>query len=263
MPFGALADLSQQGLIVFFLVLVRASAIFLSAPLLGNRSVPMRVKTGLALLLALLLTPFLMGKTGAPNPPDLWAFGAAVAAELAVGLLIGTVTNFFFTAAQFAGYAVGMQMGFGMASLFDPTTQSQSSVVGQFYMFAAMLVFLLLDGHHWILVALGRSFDAVPLGGFTWSGTTTVQLIDATNNVFWVALMLAAPVMGVLILTELALGIVARIMPQMNVFVASFPVKILLGVFTLMVSFPILVASLGHEVELTFERVLGLFGMAP
>lgn len=263
MPFGALATLPQSGLVVFFLVLVRASAIFLSAPLLGNRSVPMRVKVGLALLLSLLWTPFLMGKAGAPNPQDLWVFAAAVVSEVAVGLLIGTVTNFFFTAAQFAGYAVGMQMGFGMASMFDPTTQSQSSVVGQFYLFAATLVFLLLDGHHWILIALGRSFDAVPLGGFAWSGQTTVQLIDAANNVFWVALMLAAPVLGVLILAELAMGIVARIMPQMNVFVASFPVKILLGVFTLFVSFPILVASLGSQVELTFERVLALLGIAP
>jgi flagellar biosynthetic protein FliR len=147
-------------------------------------------------------------------------------------------------------------MGFSMASVFDPSTHAQVSIIAQIYLYLAAMVFLLMDGHHWLLIALQRSFTAVPLGTFTLSGHVMAILLSAANDLFWVALTIMAPVMGVLVLSEVAMGIVARIMPQMNVFVAAFPVKIMVGLMTMIVAFPMMAAYLGPTFEHTFADML-------
>lgn len=252
----SLFQIPPQGLMVFLLVLVRCSAIFLVAPVLGNANVPARAKVGLAALLALIVTPMVLD---APLPPDLttfWVMVPVVLSELLLGVTIGFLAQLFFVAVQFAGQVVGLQMGFGMASVFDPMAGAQVSVVGQIYMLLGVLVFLLLDGHHWVLIALQKSFTSMPLGGFRLDERALQTLITASNDMFWVALMIMAPVLGVLVLGEVAMAIVARILPQMNVFVASFPVKIALGVLTMALSFPLMVGYLAGQTERTFATVL-------
>lgn len=256
MNLTALMQLPPQGLAIFLLVLVRASAIFLTAPVLGNTAVPARVKVGLSGLLALILTPLLLDVPLKADIDSIWGLVPAVLSELMLGVLIGLLAQFFFVAIQFAGQVVGLQMGFGMASVFDPHFGASVSVTGQFYLLVGILVFLLLDGHLWILIALQKSFTTIPLGSFTFDAQALEVLLRASNDLFWVALMLMAPVLGVLVLGEIAMAIVARIMPQMNVFVAAFPVKIALGVVTMALSFPLLVGFLGSETERTFGGIL-------
>ncbi len=256
MNLTALLQLPPQGLAIFLLVLVRASAIFLTAPVLGNTIVPARVKVGLAGMLALIITPMLLNVPIKADIDSVWGIVPAVIAELMLGVLIGLLAQFFFVAVQFAGQVVGLQMGFGMASVFDPHFGATVSVTGQFYLLVGILVFLLLDGHHWVLIALQKSFVTIPLGSFTFDAQALGMLLQASNDLFWVALMLMAPVLGVLVLGEIAMAIVARIMPQMNVFVAAFPVKIALGVVTMAVSFPLLISFLGSETERTFAGIL-------
>lgn len=256
MNLPALFQLPPQGLMVFLLVLVRCSAIFLVAPVLGNANVPARAKVGLATLLALIITPMLLDTELPKDLATFWVLVPTVLAELLLGLTIGFLAQLFFVAVQFAGQIVGLQMGFGMASVFDPMAGAQVSVVGQLYMLLGVLVFLLLDGHHWVLIALQKSFTTVPLGSFALDARAVQTVITASNDMFWVALMIMAPVMGVLVLGEVAMAIVARILPQMNIFVASFPVKIGLGVLTMALSFPLLVGFLAGQTERTFAGVL-------
>jgi flagellar biosynthetic protein FliR len=211
---------------------------------------------GLSALLALIITPLLLNS---PVPGDLdsvWGIVPAVLAELLLGLLIGFLAQLFFVTVQFAGQIVGLQMGFGMASVFDPQSGGQLSVVAQFYLLLGVLIFLLLDGHHWLLVALQKSFQTIPLGSFRFDAFALETLLHASNELFWVALMIMAPVLGVLMLAELAMAIVARILPQMNIFVASFPIKIGLGILTMALSFPLLVGFLASETERTFASIL-------
>jgi flagellar biosynthetic protein FliR len=252
----ALLSLPPHGLAVFLLVLTRASAIFLTAPVLGNANTPARVKIGLSAMLALILTPMLMATVPKGDLASIWGLVPAVLSELMLGVMIGLLSQFFFVAVQFAGQIVGLQMGFGMASVFDPQFSGQVSVTGQLYLFLGILTFLMLDGHHWILLALQKSFTTIPLGTFVLNGRAIGTLIDASNELFWVALMIMAPVVGVLVLGEVAMAIVARIMPQMNIFVASFPVKIGLGVLTMAVSFPLLIGFLGSEQERNLQGVM-------
>ena len=251
-----LASLPPQGLAVFLLVLVRASAIFLVAPVLGNSTTPARIKVGLSLLLALIFTPMLMNK---PLPVDVMTLPGMLAAvfhELVLGFLIGFLAQLIFVAMEFAGQVVGIQMGLSMATMFDPTTHAQVAVTSQFYLLVGVLTFMLLDGHHWVLLALDRSYTTIPLGTFALNAKALFTVLNASNELFWVALTLMAPVLGVLALTEVAMAIVARIMPQMNIFVASFPVKIWLGVATMALSFPLVVEYMGSLTEKSFAMLM-------
>ena len=233
-----------------------ASDFFLTAPVLSNAAVPVRVKAGLSALLALILAPFLMQQELLFDPNNMWALALALLQEIGLGVFIGLLAQLVFVAAQFAGQVVGLQMGLGMASVFDPHTRASVGITSQIYMYLAIMVFLLADGHHWLLIALQRSFAAVPLGTFTLDGQAMAILLTAANDLFWVALMLMAPVLGILVLSEVAMGIVARIMPQMNVFVASFPVKIALGIFGMTVSMPLMASYMGVTMEHTFMGIL-------
>jgi flagellar biosynthetic protein FliR len=171
-------------------------------------------------------------------------------------VFIGLLAQLLFVAVTFAGNAVGMQMGFGMANVFDPTSRAQVSITAQIYTYMMTMVFLLMDGHHWLLIAIQRSFSAIPLGTFTLNGKVMGILLASTNELFWVALILMAPVLGVLALSEIAMAIVARIMPQMNVFVAAFPVKIMVGLATIVVALPLMVTYLSTTTERTFMQIL-------
>lgn len=256
MDLAGLLRLPPQGLVVFLLVLIRVSSLFLTAPLLGNANVPQRMKVGLAFMMALILTPFLMHQELLFDFSNPFTLTLAVFQEIALGVFIGLLAQLLFVAVTFAGNVVGMQMGFGMANVFDPTSRAQVSITAQIYTYTMTMVFLLLDGHHWLLIAIQRSFSAIPLGTFTMNGQVMGVLLAATNELFWVALILMAPVLGVLALSEIAMAIVARIMPQMNVFVAAFPVKIMVGIAAMVVALPMMVTYLGITTERTFMEIL-------
>jgi flagellar biosynthetic protein FliR len=260
MDLAGLLQLPPQGLVVFLLILFRTSSLFLTAPVLGNTSVPPQVKMGLAFLVSAILTPLWAHHPlgfAIDNPLEL---ALATLQEIALGVMLGLLSQLFFVAVQFAGQVIGLQMGFGIASIFDPQSQTQVAITAQIYTAAAILVFLLLDGHLWILMALNRSLSSIPLGTFIVNGHAVSMLINATNDMFWIALTLMAPVLGVLALTELALALVARIMPQMNVFVAAFPVKIGLGIFTMAISFPLIVSFMSTLVERNFSDIFRFLG---
>jgi flagellar biosynthetic protein FliR len=256
MNLAGLFTLPPQGLIVFLLVLVRTSSIFLIAPVLGNANVPARTKVGLSFILAMIFTPFLMNTPLTFDFQTPYGLAVAVLQEIAIGVLIGFLAQILFAALQFAGQSVGMQMGYSMSNVFDPGSHAQVSVMAQLYLFIGVLVFLSLDGHHWLVIALQKSFTSVPLGTFVLDERAIGLLISVSNELFWIALTLMAPVLGVLVLAELAMGIVARIMPQMNIFVASFPVKIGLGIITLIVAFPLITMYMGHAIEGSFMNIL-------
>ncbi|MDB5097552.1 MAG: fliR [Cyanobacteria bacterium RYN_339] len=260
MDLNALLALPPNGLAIFLLVLCRASAIFLVAPVLGNANVPQRVKIGLAFMLALIFTPFLMTTPLTVDVTNGWALAVAVLQELSIGLVIGFLAQLVFVAFQFAGQAVGLQMGFGMANVFDPQSHAQVSVTAQFYLLVGVLVFLLIDGHHWLIVALEKSFTSVPLGTFHLDQRLFNVVLRASDDLFWTSLTLMAPVLGVLLLAEVGMGIVARIMPQMNVFVASFPVKVGLGVLTMALAFPLMVGYMSSLTEQSFALILKFLG---
>ncbi len=257
MDFAALLGLTPGGLERFLMMLTRFSGIFLMAPIFGNAVVPVRFRVGLAVLLAALVFPSAQNwpVPALEGPLDLTF---ALAAELAIGATLGFVANCTFIAIQMAGHMIALQMGLGMSMMFDPNTRTQTTELAVLFVQLATVTFLAMDGHHWLILGVWKSFQAVPLGGFTLSGGIMEQVLLATTGIFDVALTLMLPVIGVLMLAELALAIMSRIMPQMNVFVAGFPIKILLGLVTISATLPIL----GGYMRVVFDRLgPGLIGL--
>ncbi|MBI2881378.1 MAG: flagellar biosynthetic protein FliR [Candidatus Tectomicrobia bacterium] len=219
----------------YVLVLVRVGFLFAVAPVFGSQTIPTAVKAAVVAVFALAVYPAAVPAQIRPFP-SLWSMVPAVAGEAAVGLMVGAAARMIFFGIQFAGQVIGFQMGFLVASAIDPQEGRHTSLVAQFQEILALLLFLALDGHHWVLKGLAGSYRWVPALSASWSGAAAATFVEFTGQVFWVALKVAAPVTVALLMTNLGLGILARTVPQMNVFVVSFPLTISVGFLVLALS---------------------------
>lgn len=229
------AILNQTG--VLLLIFSRVSGIFTMAPFYGNRSIPVYAKAGLALLISYILLPLLFSPT-VLIPESLLPFVALVAGEFLIGLMFGFISSLIIQAIHMAGHIMDMQIGFGIVNVFDPQFGQQIPLLGNFKYILAMMVFLAINGHHVLLNALFASFKIVPLTGVVFSSSLAMFVLDMVSNIFVIAFKIALPVLVALFLAEVAMGILARTMPQMNIFVIGIPAKIIVGVFVLAAALP-------------------------
>jgi flagellar biosynthetic protein FliR len=249
----------------YLLLLARVAAIVGASPLLGSRNVPMRLKAGLAGLLSLLLLPGIkLPQT--PLPQGLLPFALLLGREIIAGFLFGFCITAAFAIFQLIGQFIDVPIGFGMVNVLDPTSHSQMPIVGQFQYLFAMAIFLMTNGHHALLLALGRSLELIPLGGIKLPGELLGWGLGVFSQMFALGFQLSLPVVGTLFLTDLALAIVARTVPQMNVFVVGYPAKILIGLGVLALSLPLyagIIADLfgpGGWLVRELTSLLGLMG---
>ena len=234
----------------FLLVFARVTGTLTSAPVFGSKVIPVYVRIGLAVLLALVVMPLSSWASGR-LPSSLLMLAWWVLVELTYGLAAGYVAALFFQSVQMAGQLIDMQIGFGMINVFDPQYGQQVPLVGNFKFLLALVVFLALQGHHVIITALAENFRSVPLGAPLHLDNAVFFLIDIVANMFVMALRIALPVLGTVLMTDVALGILARIMPQMNVFVVGITGKLVVGMFMLYLILPFYVSFL----EVGFEGV--------
>jgi flagellar biosynthetic protein FliR len=222
---------------LFVFVLVRVAAILFSIPFLDSQSIPSMVKTGLAIAVTILVIPHvtIMPPSLLDKPVQL-IMGLAV--ETAVGLMIGLIVQLLFMGVQLAGQIIGYQMGIAIANVVDPASSLQIPVLGQFLNIFAMMLFLSLNVHLYFVKALADAFQRIPLWGFHFNRDLFDLIMMFSSNAFVVAVQVAAPVMVALLLTSFALGLIARTVPQMQVFTLSMPINILLGLFILGISLP-------------------------
>lgn len=232
-----IAGLGELQVIGGLLILVRVLAMLATSPIFGHIHVPPQVKISLALMVTLVLVP-----TITPVDPhvgsNLLLLGMAVVKEAAVGIIIGFIATLVFLAIQLAGEAADIQVGFGMASIADPLLGTQTSLIGQFQYMMATLLFLSVNGHHLLITALVKSFDIVPLGDFAFHGILTGRAVDILSNLFLIGLRIGGPIMLAVFLADLGLGLLGRTVPQMNLLMVGFPVKIFVGLATLLLFVP-------------------------
>ena len=228
---------TPAGAEAFGLLLVRCLGFFIAGPLFAQRTLPAQVKVLLGAAVAIALFPVAGVPTGG-TIVTLPAFLFAVAGEAFVGILLGFAAALPFVGIRMAGELVGVQMGFGIVSVLDPREDQRISVIAQFYDLLALLLFLLFDGHHLLLRALGTSVRAVPLGQAVLGAHAVQQVLALGGSIFIVALSVGGPLIAVLFLTDAAMGFVARTVPQMNIFIVGFPVKIGLGLLGLALTLP-------------------------
>lgn len=229
------------------LALARTAGLLTTAPVPGTRPLPGPVLYGLSLLLSLALTPMVAAHTGA-LPGSLLLLAGEAAANLALGLAMGWLAALLFSAVEMAGHLTDLQMGFGIVNLLNPVSQQQSSMLGVFYTQLSLTIYLLLNGHLLLLGALSRSFLLAPPDSLAAPASLGLQALPAAQELFLLALQLAVPALGVLLLTDLALGLMARLVPQLNVFLVGMPAKIVMGLLTVSVVLPAIAAASGSIV---------------
>jgi flagellar biosynthesis protein FliR len=257
-----LSLLTVNTVVAFLLVLFRISGMLVSAPLFNMRNIPAQAKIGMAFAFALILFPLHVANLVVPT--DLIQFTVLAIQETILGILLGFTANLVFVALQMAGEFVSIQMGLSVASILDPVTQSQSPIVGQFFFYFAALVFLTLNIHHGLIIGVDRSFNWIPLGHFIGEGQLTGGLmaerfIKLTSDLFVMALMVGVPLMGVLLATEIALSFVAKVMPQMNIFMVGMPLKVTIGLLVILMGLPYLGSLLGDQYAHLVKVLLGLY----
>ncbi len=223
---------------VFLLILVRISALLVVAPIFGHRFFLARAKIGLAFMISVILHPLIVAK-GLQVPEGLFPYALALVREVGMGVAMGFVVLLMFIGIQFAGQLAGLQMGFGIVNVIDPQSNEQVSIIGQFLNILAVLIVLVTNGHHLILHGLAASFEAVPLTGVELKGEIGQKLIELSSEIFILAVQISAPVMIALFLISVALGILARTVPQMNVFIVGFPVQLAVGLAVLFATMPL------------------------
>lgn len=222
----------------FWLVALRISGVMFVAPVFANRSVPPPARVFLTLMTALALLP-VSGRTAVfASQPGTLAYVAAAVGELFLGLILGYLVLLVFVAVQVAGQLLDLEMGFGIVTVMDPQFGQPAPLVGNFLYLISLLLFLLIDGHHQLLRALAYSFERVPVGAMTTGPALYARLFESFSWMFTSAARMALPALAALFLTSAVMAVLARTMPQLNVFIVGLPLKILVGLGTLIVALP-------------------------
>lgn len=220
---------------IFLLVMVRTSGIFIFSPFFSAENIPAIMKIGLSFALSLLIT------TTLPFIPNLAneVLLIIIFKELMVGIIIGFICYAFFSAFYVLGQIVDMKIGFGMANVVDPQNKTQVPLTGNFYYILAFLLLLAFDGHHIVISALLDSYNFIPIGGFKYTMDTLNILIGTLSKSFEIGFKLSTPIIAIIFITDVVLGVMSKTIPQMNVFVVGMPLKVLVGLFIILISLPI------------------------
>jgi flagellar biosynthetic protein FliR len=237
---------------------MRITGLMIFAPFLGNQSVPPRIKAMLALSLTALLYPAVARGQASL---DITRLPQMAISELLVGLLMGLCVNAVFDALQLAGHVLGVQMGFSLASLMDPQTQADTPVLSVFYQTMALLIFLRLDVHYWLLRGLTNSFDYLPAGTATLSGGATELMLRQASGIWYSGVQIAAPVLAATMIADFVLAFVGRASPQLPVMFIGLSVKTVLGLFVVLATislWPSMLERYYGEALATGERALHL-----
>jgi flagellar biosynthesis protein FliR len=232
---------------------IRTLAMLGSAPVLSLRTVPVRAKVGLALLVAYASQASLPDLPVAPldSPTGLMM----VAQQVVIGLTLGFAARVVFAAVEFAGELVGLQMGLNFAGFFDPATGSQGTATARFFGTIGSLLFVVMNGHLLLILAVVRSFEAFPVSDQPLAVITTLQPQVWGAEIFKLGLWIALPIIAMLLFVNLVLGVISRVAQQIQIFSVGFGITVSMGLFGMMLTLPMLQAPL----TAALERMLTLF----
>ncbi|MBI9073168.1 MAG: flagellar biosynthetic protein FliR [Melioribacteraceae bacterium] len=222
------------------LIFMRIGAMVFTAPVLSNRAIPTIPKLAVSLLITYIVLH--MVDDFAYNYEDgLIPLAIIGFKEMLTGIIMGFMLNFSFYAISYAGMLIGFDIGLGAAMGFDPASESNTNIIGQVFSTMAFLIFLLINGHHYVIRGLGYSFNIIPIGFYTVNKPVVDLLVNYAGGIFIIAVKIASPIMVSFFLMHIAAGIIARVSPQMNVFFVLQPLKMGLGFFLLVAVIPIYV----------------------
>jgi len=224
--------------VIVLLIFIRIAAAFFASPVYNHKSIPVLVKVFLSLVIAYII--FLtIDKTKITVEFTLgWLFANAIK-EIITGLILGFMLNFVFYGIEFAGSIIGLNMELSMAESLNPVDGTSTNEIGQVLFLASLMLFFLIDGHHYIISALVYSFSIVHIGVFTINQSVYQLLVKYSSAVFIIAVKIASPIMVSYFLIYLAEGIIAKVIPQMQVFFVVQPLVVGLGFILLVALAPV------------------------
>lgn len=226
--------------------LARVLGLFAIAPIFGGLGVPRRIRLIIGLAVAFALMP---GLPAMPSvPPGSWTGILIIAQQMIIGVLMGFTLRIIFAAVDVAGELIGLQMGLSFAVFYDPQNAGQSPVLSEFLGLLTTLIFLAMNGHLLTLAVLAESFQLLPVGTTPLSGQGFAAAVSWAAVLFSVGVLLSLPVVAALLITNLAMGVLSRVAPQLNLFAVGFPVTLFVGLLVLLL-------GLSHQVPV-FENVI-------
>ena len=221
---------STSNIILFMAIFTRLSGLFSSAPLFSTYPIPTQVKIWLAAIIAFILFPIIQVNSQFVIPNSVPALTLILLKEFAIGYAIGFCANILFIGIELGINTFTVQMGLSADQAFNPSSGGNSPVLTQAYTYLASMIFIIIGAHQWLFSAIYNSFKSMPVGyivGF--SPSLIEQIVIITSQIFSVGLSIALPIFGVLFITDVLLGFTSKMMPQMNIFMVSLPLKIYLG----------------------------------
>ena len=244
---------------LFTIVLFRTASVLFFSPIYNQTSIPLLAKIGLALVLTFAIFPTI-SSTQLTLPDNLTSFILLIFKEIAIGFLIGYVATLAFGAFVMAGELISADMGLSMAEMVDPLFGDRVSPISQIFQLMAFILFLSINGHHWLINALVLSYKTVPITGFIEHGFTISKVVQMFAGLFVSAIKVAAPVMIIMGLVVVVSGFMAKSMPQLNIFLVIFPLKILVGFLLLIMLFPFITRSMEYLLTLLRKDIFSLVG---
>ncbi|MBI4777451.1 flagellar type III secretion system protein FliR [Candidatus Desantisbacteria bacterium] len=242
----------------FLLVFARISGIFVISPFFGSLSIPLRIKAGLALFMALLMFP-VVNHTLPHLSGNVGEYYILVISEVLIGIIIGFFCTIIMSAFQVSGEFYSVQMGFGFVNTIDPFSQVEQPIIGQIIGLFAMLIFLTVGGHHLIITAVFNSYEAVPIFSLKASHLVYDKTVAVFCGMFLTALKIAMPIMGVLFLVSLSMGLMAKVAPMMNIMALGWATTIVIGVGILILIMPLIGQVAQNVFNCVFSDIDELF----
>jgi len=248
--------LSDNNVVSFMLLFFRFAALFIAVPIFSHKNIPMKIKAAMAFFFTIVfygsMPPLAMEIT-------LPSLVIAILSEFLLGLVVGIILQLAYNVITYAGGMISFMMGFSMASAIDPQTGVSMPIVSQFLSLMGLMILLALDLHHWVLLFVDSSLRVIPLGGFVMREDIFHYVIKAASNMFLVGFMIAFPIIALSWLADVIFGMLMKTMPQFNLLVIGFPIKIMVAFTVLIATFTSTMLILKGEMIEAFNILEMLF----
>ena len=240
---------------LFVLILIRLASFVYAAPFFNTANVPNRFKIGFSLALSMIV--YSLHPDMAVQYDNIIDYCIIVVQELIVGILLGAVSSFAVQIIQFSGKIIDMDIGLSMAQIYDPTTRMQVGIMGNFYYYMLMLLLILSGMHRFLIEAIVETYNVIPIGGVKFGSGLYTTVIQFMSDYFVIGFRIALPVFATMLLLNCILAILARIAPQMNMFVVGMQLKIFVGIFVIFFT----ISMLPAVSNIIFEEIKDLFSL--
>lgn len=237
----------MRQLVLFSLILMRMSGFILMNPIFGRKNIPGQVKGGMVMVLTLLIYSY--SSANVPEPVTSVEFAGLLLKEFAMGCVVGFVMELFFLVITFAGSVADFEMGLSMAAIYDPQSNAQVALTGSLYNVYLMMLFFAVDGHLALLKILITSADVVPYGQAAIGAEASWAVLEIFIQCIVMAMKFAFPIIAIEFLTEIAVGILMKMIPSINVFVVNIQAKVLIGLLMLVFLFSPMSDYLGKVIN--------------